>query len=90
MDRVQESGRSNELILNPGEYAFLQDNTKGNVQVHQGPLVVTQSGQLRPIVFRNGQFTGVSLDGSVQQNVEAKKGQYVVLSNPAIGACVRS
>jgi hypothetical protein len=25
---------SNELILNPGEYAFQQDKTTGNVQTH--------------------------------------------------------
>lgn len=73
---------SNELILNPGEYAFLQDNTKGNVQTFVGPIVVTQSGQLRPIQFCNGQFQETGLRDSAERCVSARKGEYLVLENP--------
>ena len=80
-DRPQSS---NELILNPGEYAFLQDKTTGNVQTHVGPLVVTQSGQLRPIKFEKGTFSEVSLHSAVRQSVSAKKGEYLILRNPTV------
>lgn len=81
-DRPQ-SRNSNELILNPGEYAFLQDKAKGTVQTVVGPDVVTQSGQLRPIQYREGRFTETSLQGAVEQCVVAAKGEYVVLHNPS-------
>ena len=77
---------SNELILNPGEYAFLQDNTKGNVQTFVGPIVVTQTGQLRPIRFDDdeGRFTETSLHNAANQCVSARKGEYLVLENPTV------
>lgn len=80
-DRPQKRG-SNELILNPGEFAFLQDNTKGNVQTCVGPMVVTQTGQLRPILFNNGQFTETSLQDAAVPCIAVRKGEYLVLHNP--------
>lgn len=82
-DDIPRKG-SNELILNPGEYAFLQDNTKGNVQTFVGPIVVTQTGQLRPIRFdqENERFTETTLQSAAVQNVSARKGEYLVLENP--------
>lgn len=79
-----KDGNSNELILNPGEFAFLQDNTKGNVQTFVGPLVITQTGQLRPILFGKGRFTETSLQNAAAQSVSAEKGQYLILENPAM------
>ena len=81
-DRSQKRGSSNELVLNPGEYAFLQDNTKGNVQTFVGPIVVTQTGQLRPILFDNGRFFETNLQAAAVQCVSARKGEYLVLDNP--------
>jgi major vault protein len=75
---------SNELILNPGEQAFLQDKTTGGVQTHVGPIVVTQTGQLRPIQFKDGVFKETNLQGAVSQCVSAQKGQYLVLQNPTV------
>ena len=77
-------GNSNELILNPNEYAFLQDNTKGNVQTFVGPIVITQTGQHRPISFSNGRFVETSLQNTVNLCVEARKGEYLILSNPTV------
>lgn len=81
-DRSQKRGSSNELVLNPGEYAFLQDNTKGNVQTFVGPIVVTQTGQLRPILFGEGRFSETSLQDAAVQCVLAREGEYLVLDNP--------
>lgn len=81
-DDDRPRGSSNELVLNPGEYAFLQDNTKGNVQTFVGPVVVTQTGQLRPILFSEGRFSETSLQDAAVQCVSARKGEYLVLDNP--------
>jgi len=81
-ERSQKRGSSNELVLNPGEYAFLQDNTKGNVQTFVGPIVVTQTGQLRPILFDGGCFTETNLQDAAVRCVSARKGEYLVLDNP--------
>ncbi len=79
-----QPGSSNELILNPGEFAFLQDKTKGTVQTIVGPFVVTQSGQLRPIRFSKGAFQETTLAGAVEQCVSAEKGEYLILHNPTV------
>jgi len=81
-ERSPKNRGGNELILNPGEFAFLQDNTKGNVQTFVGPIVVTQTGQLRPILFDKGRFTETNLQSAAAQSVSAKKGEYLVLANP--------
>lgn len=80
-DRAGRSG-GNELILSPGEYAFLQDKTTGGVQTHVGPAAVAQTGQLRPIQFRNGKFQEVGLTNAVESCVLARRGQYLILENP--------
>ena len=75
---------SNELILNPGSQAFLQDNTKGNVQTHVGPMVITQTGTLRPIKFVDGRFEDTSLQGAAVPCVLVRKGEYLELQNPTV------
>jgi len=32
-----------DLVLNPREYAYLQDNTKGVIKTHVGPTVINQT-----------------------------------------------
>ncbi len=81
-DRPQKRSSSNELVLNPGEYAFLQDNTKGNVQTFVGPIVITQTGQLRPILFKEDRFSETSLQDAAVRCVLAHKGEYLILDNP--------
>ncbi len=83
-ERSPKSRGSNELVLNPGEYAFLQDNTKGNVQTFVGPIVITQTGQLRPILFSESRFSETNLQDAAVQCVSARKGEYLVLENPTV------
>ena len=80
----QQRSNSNELILNPGEYAFLQDKTTGNVQTNVGPFVVTQTGQVRPIKLEDGKFRETSLQDAVEQCISAAKGEYLILHNPTL------
>ena len=41
-----------DLVLNPGEYAYLQDETKGCIKTYTGPITVNKTPQDRPIRFR--------------------------------------
>jgi len=76
----------NELILAQNQYAFIQDETKGSVKVHVGPLTVTPSGNDRPVVYDNETrrfIQATSLKEAVQQNTTVDEGSYVILENPA-------
>lgn len=81
-----EAGRSRELVLPPGTYAFVLDSTKGKVSTYVGPyknslsetdqLVVWDSNLQR---YRNVDTT----DQAIQTWPLAVQGQYIVLANPA-------
>lgn len=83
---MTEQRAQNELVLNPGEYAFTQDVTSGVLKVHTGPNVVNITGQEYPVNFdvKTGKFKKVTLAEASQQFVTAQQGQYIVLSNPAV------
>lgn len=85
-DRDEQATRTgtHELILSPGEYAFFQDKTSGNVVTNVGPMLVTQQGSLRPLKFVDGDFRMSSLEQVATKCVTAEKGQYVVLHNPTV------
>jgi len=73
-----------DLVLNPGEYAYVQDQTKGQIKIHVGPTVVTQAGQDQPVIFEGGKFVRVkSLDEAVRRSPRAGEGEYLVLENPS-------
>jgi major vault protein len=77
---------SRDLVLNPGEYAYMQDSTKGIIKTFVGPTVVNQTGQDRPVVFDKGRFLlARSLEDAVRQSPRAEEGQYLVLESPAEG-----
>lgn len=75
-----------ELVLPPGQYAYVQDATKGNIKVFVGPVVVNQTNQDVPIVFNDNtqQFEQVAtLDEARRFSPVAPEGDYLILSNPA-------
>lgn len=75
-----------ELVLSPGQYAFVQDATKGNIKVFVGPVVVNHTNQDVPIVFDDDtqQFRQVAtLDEARRFSPVAPEGDYLILSNPA-------
>jgi len=74
-----------ELVLGPGEYAYAQDLTTGNVKVHCGPTVLNTTGQDFPVEYnrRTSKIARVDLLDAANQSVVAAQGQYVVLENPS-------
>lgn len=74
-----------DLVLAPGVYAYIQDNTKGELKVHVGPTKQALSPQQdSPVVMdATGRFRPKPLDEAIKTNVVAYQGQYIVLKNPA-------
>lgn len=76
--------RKREIVLAPGTYAFIQEGTSGRIKTHTGPTSLTLTQQDKPVHFnpKTHQFDECDLGASVQQNVVAPEGWYVVLTNP--------
>ncbi len=79
------SMRETDLVLPPGTHAFILDTTKGNVTVYCGPNKASLSQTDNPVVYnsKTDRFDKCSMEKSIQVNVAAQQGEYVVLSNPA-------
>ena len=79
-----DNGSNRELVMNPGEYAYMQDTTKGLIKTHVGPIVVNQTAQEQPVAFTDGKFQRVqNLEQAVRRSPRADEGDYIVLENPA-------
>src|SRR5262245_42973287 len=74
-----------DLVLAPGEYAYMQDVTKGVIKTYTGPTVINPTAQERPVVFDHDErrFVGCSLEDAVQPMAIAPEGSYLVLENPS-------
>lgn len=81
---AEERIKSNDLVLAPGEFAFIADNTKGGVDVCTGPYKVSLSDTERPVVYnpRSKRFESANLTDK-QLFITAPEAWYVVLKNPA-------
>lgn len=73
-----------QLVLAQNQHAFIQDNTKGVVQVYTGPHSGAISQTERPVIYDRTKdaFIGTSLDGAIKQNPLVGEGEYLVLENP--------
>lgn len=82
---AEQDRRETELILAPNEYAFVQDKTKGQVNVHVGPHKMSLANTDQPVIYdsRDRRFKPVTLDTAIQRFVYACEGEYIVLENPA-------
>jgi len=76
--------RERDLVLAPNEYAFISDQTKGNINVYVGPYKTSLANTDKPVVFaeKSKNFERCSLDESIQKFIIAPEGWYVVLKNP--------
>lgn len=77
-----------DLVLAPNEYAFVLDETKGNVSCNVGPHKMSLSQSDRPVRFDNATKKFVPCDrykDAIQLFVIAPEGWYVALKNPAPG-----
>jgi major vault protein len=82
---MPEPRNSADLILAPGQFAFVLDTTKGVVNIHVGPTKQSLSNTDQPVLWDAGagKFENVNLEVAVQSYVNAPEGAYVVLTNPS-------
>jgi major vault protein len=78
-------GRERDLILAPNEYAYLLDETKGNVIDYVGPHKTSLANTDQPVIFnaKTKRFERCILEEAIQTFVIAPEGWYIVLKNPA-------
>ena len=74
-----------QLVLAQNQHAFIQDKTKGIVQVNAGPHSFGLSPNDQPVVYDNttDNFKPASLADAIKQNPLVPEGHYLVLENPA-------
>lgn len=80
------AGEKRDLIVSPGEYAYLRDGTKGTIKVFVGPTVVTPSAQDEGIVYNadSGKFEPCAELTQAKKTIPVTvEGFYCVLLNPA-------
>jgi major vault protein len=89
-DDNQHRGSSNnmretELVLPPGQFAYVLDETKGDVSVYCGPTKASLSTTDSPVLFESatGRFTKCDINSAQQINITAKQGEYIILRNTA-------
>jgi major vault protein len=82
---MNDSNRERDLVLAPNEYAFISDQTKGNINVYVGPYKTSLANTDRPVTFdaETKRFEKRLLEESIQNFIIAPEGWYVVLKNPA-------
>lgn len=80
------NNRERDLVLAPNEYAFISDQTKGNVIAYVGPYKTSMANTDKPVVFnrRSKRFEICSLEDSIQTFATAPEGWYIILKNPAV------
>lgn len=81
----RDRGRERDLVLAPNEFAFISDETKGNINVYVGPHKTSLANTDRPVVFndQSKRFDRCSLEQAIQVFSVAPEGWYLVLKNPA-------
>ncbi|MDX1957075.1 MAG: hypothetical protein SFU98_00785 [Leptospiraceae bacterium] len=81
----EERQRERDLILSPNEFAFISDQTKGNINVYVGPYKASLSNTDQPITFniQSKRFEKCSLESAIQTFAIAPEGWYLTLKNPA-------
>ena len=82
---MPDRSRERDLILAPNEYAFIADETKGNINAYSGPYKTSLANTDQPVVFnpKTKRFENGSLEEATQNFAVAPVGWYLVLKNPA-------
>lgn len=79
-------GRERDLVLAPQQYAFVQDQTKGHINVYVGPTKTSLSNTDQPVRFnfKTKKYEPIPLSEAVIEFPAAAEGFYIVLENPAL------
>ncbi|PIY12349.1 MAG: hypothetical protein COZ18_02245 [Flexibacter sp. CG_4_10_14_3_um_filter_32_15] len=82
---MSDVNRERDLVLAPNEYAFISDQTKGNINVYVGPYKTSLANTDRPVMFdpATKRFEKCNLEEAMRAFVIAPEGWYVVLKNPS-------
>ena len=85
---VENMGRDRDLVLAPGEFAFVLDTTKGLVNVIVGPNKTSMSNTDQPVLWNetDRRFKRCEAEQAVQAYPNAPEGFYLVLANPVDGS----
>ena len=77
-------GRERDLVLAPNEFAFISDETKGNVDVYTGPHKTSLANTDQPVIFseKSKRFERRKLEDAIQTMATAPEGWYIVMKNP--------
>jgi major vault protein len=77
--------RERDMILAPNEYAFISDETKGEVNAFVGPNKQSLAGTDRCVTFdlKTKRFRPTDFATGIQTFQTAPEGWYIVLKNPA-------
>jgi major vault protein len=82
--RGREGERDRDLVLDPMQYAYILDETKGQISVHVGPTKASFSNTDRPVKFsREKGFEECMLEEATRRFPTADEGYYLVLENPS-------
>lgn len=81
----RERARERDLVLAPNEYAFISDETKGNINAYVGPHKTSLANTDQPVVFNptTKRFERVTLEEAIHNFAVAPVGWYILLKNPA-------
>lgn len=80
----ESSSRERDLVLAPNEYAFISDQTKGNINVYVGPYKTSLANTDQPVIFNaeSKRFERCLLEQSISVFATAPEGWYLVMKNP--------
>ncbi|MBN9416218.1 MAG: hypothetical protein J0I12_12320 [Candidatus Eremiobacteraeota bacterium] len=82
---MADNVRERDLVLAPNEFAFILDETKGNVIAYVGPHKTSLANTDRPVIFeeQSRRYRRCTLEESITAFPYAEEGWYIVLENPA-------
>lgn len=77
--------RDTELILAPGVFAFVLDETKGKINTMCGPIKTSLSTTDRLVTYdaSSQRFIQATQQQAIQTSLTVPKGHYVILENPS-------
>ncbi|MCX4241600.1 hypothetical protein [Paraliomyxa miuraensis] len=80
----RDRARERDLVLAPNEYAFIADETKGNINAYIGPYKSSLANTDQPVLFNveTKRFEHCSLEQAILSFAVAPVGWYLVLKNP--------
>ena len=77
--------RERDIPVAPNEYAYVQDLTKGDVNIYVGPCKISLTNTERMVEFHQGRFRPTRGDDGgfgVNPFILASSSQYIILENP--------